>query len=182
MNAAVIGLIGVVVGGLLSAGSSFLTSRYTEKRKERREVRQAARLVERELWRALLAFNRVNKELKKKLASIDEAKTEDEAYVAVHEEIRVPSDVFISGLDSGTIKPVTFDIWESNQKILAIALPDATWGNVEGAYDRIVELLPTYHNVQTRRKLPELADEPRFERAVEVIESALNSLHRFSRF
>jgi hypothetical protein len=56
---AIIGLIGVIVGGLLSAVASYLASRSLEGRRIAGHRRAAARLVDQELKRAALTLGRI---------------------------------------------------------------------------------------------------------------------------
>jgi uncharacterized membrane protein YccC len=56
---AIIGLIGVIVGCLLSAVASYLTSRSLEGRRIAAHRRAAARLVNQELKRAALTLSRL---------------------------------------------------------------------------------------------------------------------------
>jgi hypothetical protein len=181
MSSAVVGLIGVVIGGLLAAGSNFLSARSAEKREERREVRRAVRLVQLELKAAHETFYLLNEELSKKDAAFEAATTTDEQYVAITETARVPSPELLLGLETGMVKPITTSRWESNQEVLAMALPDVAWSSVEAAYDRILQLRPAYQELCDRRELPDRADRWRIERVVEVTNEAIKALYPFSK-
>lgn len=101
MTAAIFGLVGVVIGGLLTAGADWMV----ERRRERAATRAAARLVLLDL-------------------------SETFAQLAVSSARKI----YAFGLAGGEL---TTEAWSQHREQLAVALTEAEWSAVSGAYQRI---------------------------------------------
>jgi hypothetical protein len=169
---AIIGLIGVIVGGLLSAVASYLSARSLEGTKIAAYRRAAARLVNQELKRAshTLALGAGRRPLR--------------------ESGRAPSaqpGVALNRADWRTLKwdlderlpQVSSEVWEAHPPALAEALHDSEWQAVEKAYDELSLVQPIDADLRKRSGEPELASwEHRVEAAIDAIAEARAALEK----
>jgi len=117
MGAALIGFVGVLVGGLLSGGATFLMAHRAEKRR----ARASARLLESELKSVAANVSAFHRDLAD----------------AAREAPMLPSNtrevVFLLPLPST-------ELWKEHEARLAEVLEPKDWYAVTGAYDRITVL------------------------------------------
>lgn len=111
MSEAIFGLLGVLLGGIITAGSAYLLDRRRERADREREIRnhaielkRAARLIDFELLRAQSA------------ASICVEKRR---------------------WWSGDVSPLSTEAWQKNSSIIAPHLSDQAWGGVTTAVEAV---------------------------------------------
>jgi hypothetical protein len=111
MTEAIIGLVGVLVGGLVSGGATYLMAQ----RAERAKLRAAARLVENELQhvQSLVHFDLMNLDVLRGMEADSE---------------------WIEGLPPPNLLAVSTDVWLKHQGILAEALAAEKWYSLQRAY------------------------------------------------
>lgn len=176
---AIIGLIGVIVGGLVSAIASYLASRSLETKKVAAHRRAAARLVNQELKRAAHTLGRIRgvAGFQPQERSEPEASAKPGAALA---ELAAPKRA-----DWRTLKwdlderlpKVTSEVWETHQPTLAEVLRDSEWQAVERAYEEVDSVKSIDADLRERREEPDLAKcEPRLKAAVEAIAKARAAL------
>lgn len=193
MSDAVVGLIGVVVGALLSA----MTTHWGDRQKERREVRRAARLVQMELEALHKTLWLVLKDLNEKRARFDDVfedtgsdqvRSEGTSLNEIHTrqvaekgERLKPSSGLIYRLEKGLLKPPTAECWKSNQDILATLLPTRIWDRVKLAYEKTEELQPVFDTLYSSHLLPNYAEyDVQVARAEQDTVDAFRTLDRFT--
>jgi hypothetical protein len=176
---AIIGLIGVVVGGLLSAVASYLASRSLEGRKIAAHRRAAARLVNQELKRAAVTLGRIRgvAAFQPQERSEQEASAQPEAALAVlPTEKRADWRTLKFDLDDRLPK-VTSEVWETHQPTLAEVLRDSEWQAVERAYEEVDSTKSIDAELREHREEPDLAGwEYRLKDAVDAIAEARAAL------
>lgn len=114
MLAALVGVVGVIVGALLAGVNAFAV----ERAKDRRRARASARLLESELWQIAGRARLLAAELR------EHDHRTDAWYRAAEALVELPSA----------------ELWLDHRDVLAETLPDTSWHAVAGAYQR-VELL-----------------------------------------
>jgi hypothetical protein len=136
---AIIGLIGVIVGGTLSALASYLASRSLEGRRIAAHRRAAARLVNQELKRVALTLGRIRgvAHFQPQERSEPEPTAQPGATPAgLPTQKRADWRTLMLDLDE-RLPIVTSEVWETHQPTLAEALRDSEWQAVERAYEEI---------------------------------------------
>jgi len=175
---AIIGLVGVIVGGLLSAVASYLASRSLEGRRIAAHRRAAARLVNQELKRDALTIGRIRgvAHFQPQERSEPEASDQPEAALALPTQKRADWRTLKLDLDDRLPK-VTSDVWETHQPTLAEVLRDSEWQAVEKAYEAVDSIKLIDADLRDRREEPELTGwEYRLEAAVDAIADARAAL------
>ena len=131
VSEAIIGLIGVIVGGLLSATAAYLAARSLEGRKVAAQTRASARTVNQELKRASLTLHRILKavelreedeEAERAIEAMKKVKPGEKLRVAVPPRFGI---IWLrSAIARGHRPELSTQVWEEHQPRLAEALSD----------------------------------------------------------
>jgi hypothetical protein len=173
---AIIGLIGVIVGGLLSAVASYLSARSLEGRKIAAHRRAAARLVNQELKRASQTLGRICAVAAFQLQ--DQSAREPSAEPALALK-RADWRTLKWDLDDERLPKVTSERWDTHQPTLAETLTDSEWEKVDKAYDELSSVQRIDADLRKRSEEPDLAGlQYRLESAIKAIASARAELEK----
>jgi hypothetical protein len=171
VDAAYVGLIGVAIGGSLGVLNSYLTLTLEAKRRERAEVRQAARLIDLELDDAHTTLSYLRREFDRKIKQIAEAPTVEETLEAYNEQ-QIPTRILAALLESNAIPTISDGRWRANQETLARVAERDAFLAVKSAYDHIARIRRFDEQLRRRGTLPN----PEVARL--DIDAALNALLR----
>ena len=181
VSEAIIGLIGVIVGGLLSATAAYLAARSLEGRKVAAQTRASARLVNQELKRASLTLHRILKavelreedeEAERAIEAMKKVKPGEKLRVAVPPRFGI---IWLrSAIARGHLPELSTQVWEEHQPRLAEALSDPEWQSVEAAYERMGEVEQIEARVRENRSVAEesTASEAELGTALDAIDEA----------
>lgn len=137
MSDALVGLLGVVIGGLLSAGTAYLASVRGERRQRLSKQRTTARLVEVELGQVAITISVLRLGFDEKLRREHSAKDIDQTLQA-HRERQELGRYLTWAIENGQLPELKTTLWETHMGELADFLDFEAWDAVRSAYEESI--------------------------------------------